>query len=118
MSNDPEHCDGGACESPAAVAETLSPPPVGGVAFRIHGMDCAEEVGILKRALADLVPEQSLTFDVLNGRMTARVPVAEQAVIEACEEESGFHFLYEDADSLKTKIETVVTTIYGAERVE
>ena len=41
-----------------------------------------------------------------------------QAVIEACEEESGFHFLYADGDSLKTKIETVATTIYGAERVE
>ncbi len=41
-----------------------------------------------------------------------------QAVIEACEEESGFHFLYADTDSLKTKIEKVATTIYGAERVE
>ena len=41
-----------------------------------------------------------------------------QAVIEACEEESDFHFLYADGDSLKTKIETVATTIYGAERVQ
>ncbi len=41
-----------------------------------------------------------------------------QAVIEACEEDSGFHFLYGDGDSLKTKIEKVATTIYGAERVE
>jgi formate--tetrahydrofolate ligase len=41
-----------------------------------------------------------------------------EAVIEACEEDSGFHFLYQDSDSLKTKIEKVATTIYGAERVE
>jgi formate--tetrahydrofolate ligase len=41
-----------------------------------------------------------------------------RAVIEACEEPSGFHFLYESTDSLKTKIEKVATTIYGAERVE
>ncbi len=41
-----------------------------------------------------------------------------RAVIEACEEPSGFHFLYESSDSLKTKIEKVATTIYGAERVE
>ena len=41
-----------------------------------------------------------------------------EAVIEACEEDSGFHYLYQDDDSLKTKIETVATTIYGAERVE
>ncbi len=39
-------------------------------------------------------------------------------MIEACEEDSGFHFLYADTDSLKKKIETVATTIYGAERVE
>ncbi|MDW3216506.1 MAG: formate--tetrahydrofolate ligase [Ilumatobacteraceae bacterium] len=41
-----------------------------------------------------------------------------QAVIEACEEDSGFHYLYDDDDSLKSKIESVATTIYGAERVE
>jgi formate--tetrahydrofolate ligase len=40
------------------------------------------------------------------------------AVIEACEESSGFHYLYADDDSLKSKIESVATTIYGAERVE
>ncbi len=41
-----------------------------------------------------------------------------RAVIEACEEPSGFHFLYESSDTLKQKIEKVATTIYGAERVE
>ncbi|MDJ0769096.1 MAG: formate--tetrahydrofolate ligase [Ilumatobacter sp.] len=41
-----------------------------------------------------------------------------QAVIDACEEPNDFAYLYDDADSLKTKIEKVATTIYGAERVE
>lgn len=41
-----------------------------------------------------------------------------QAVIEACEEPSNFGFLYEDSDPLKTKIEKVATTIYGAARVD
>jgi formate--tetrahydrofolate ligase len=41
-----------------------------------------------------------------------------EAVVEACEEESSFDYLYADGDSLKTKIETVATRIYGAERVE
>ncbi|MEO6652021.1 MAG: formate--tetrahydrofolate ligase [Ilumatobacteraceae bacterium] len=41
-----------------------------------------------------------------------------QAVIEACEEDSNFHYLYDDAASLKSKIESVATSIYGAERVE
>lgn len=39
--------------------------------FRIHGMDCAEEVAVLKQELAPLVGgEEKLGFDVLNGRMT------------------------------------------------
>ena len=45
-------------------------------------------------------------------------PIWRTAVVEACEEPSGFHFLYKDSDTLKQKIETVATTIYGAERVE
>ncbi len=40
------------------------------------------------------------------------------AVIEACKDDSAFRYLYADDDSLKRKIETVATTIYGAERVE
>ena len=36
------------------------------------------------------------------------------AVVEACNEPSGFKFLYEDSASLKQKIETVAKTIYGA----
>jgi len=41
-----------------------------------------------------------------------------EAVIEACEEESDFGFLYEESDALKTKIEKVATTIYGAAQVD
>ncbi len=76
-------CDGAACASPVRVAEAVSPESTVGAAFRIHGMDCAEEVAVLKRALAELVSEDSLTFDVLSGRMTVRVPTAEKAVIAA-----------------------------------
>lgn len=39
--------------------------------FRIIGMDCAEEVAILKRELGPLVGrEERLSFDVLHGRLT------------------------------------------------
>jgi formate--tetrahydrofolate ligase len=41
-----------------------------------------------------------------------------RAVVEACEEPSDFRFLYPDEASLRTKIETVGTTIYGAGKVE
>jgi Cd2+/Zn2+-exporting ATPase len=44
--------------------------------FKISGLDCAEEVAVLKRKLGPLVGgEDRLAFDVLNGRMT----VAEDA---------------------------------------
>lgn len=38
--------------------------------FRIHGMDCAEEVAVLKRELEPLVQDPGrLRFDVLRGKM-------------------------------------------------
>lgn len=41
-----------------------------------------------------------------------------EAVIDACEHEPDFHYLYDVDDSLIDKVEKVATTIYGAERVE
>ncbi|MBI4557663.1 MAG: heavy metal translocating P-type ATPase [Candidatus Hydrogenedentes bacterium] len=43
------------------------------LAFKIRGMDCAEEIALLKREVAPLVGgEESLAFDLLNGRMVVR----------------------------------------------
>ena len=45
--------------------------------FRIHGMDCAEEVATLKSELATLVGgEKKLFFDILQGKMSVAAPVA------------------------------------------
>jgi Cd2+/Zn2+-exporting ATPase len=42
-----------------------------GVSFHIDGMDCAEEVAVLKRAVGPLVGgEENLSFEVLHGKMT------------------------------------------------
>ncbi len=41
-----------------------------------------------------------------------------EAVAEAAEEPSDFHFLYPDEASLKEKIETIATKLYGAKDVE
>jgi len=39
--------------------------------FKISGMDCAEEVAVLKRAVSPVVGgEDNLTFDILNAKMT------------------------------------------------
>jgi Cd2+/Zn2+-exporting ATPase len=45
------------------------------VAFKIRGMDCAEEVAVLQRELGPLVGgEANLAFDILNGKMTVLLP--------------------------------------------
>src|SRR5690606_1513829 len=47
-------------------------------AFKIHGMDCAEEVAVLKREVGPVVGgEDRLGFDILNGRMTVTPASAE-----------------------------------------
>lgn len=41
--------------------------------FKIHGMDCAEEVAVLKREVGPVVGGQDrLVFDILNGKMTVQ----------------------------------------------
>ena len=58
-----------------------------GRAFRVRGMDCAEEVAALKREVGPVVGgEEHLAFDVLRGRMTvlqAAGAVNAEAVQEA-----------------------------------
>lgn len=44
------------------------------LAFRIHGMDCADEVALLKNALVPIVGSaERLQFDILRGKMTVAV---------------------------------------------
>jgi Cd2+/Zn2+-exporting ATPase len=51
-------------------------------AFRVAGMDCAEEIALLRREVGPLVGgEANLGFDLLRGRMT--VAAAENAVPDA-----------------------------------
>src|SRR3546814_12461691 len=40
------------------------------VIFKIHGMDCADEVTLLKREVGPVVGSQNLSFDLINGRMS------------------------------------------------
>lgn len=57
--------------------------------FQITGMDCAEEVAVLKREVGPVVGgERNLGFDIINGRMTVEsLPSGadEKAVIAAVE---------------------------------
>lgn len=52
-------------------------------AYRVRGLDCAEEVAVLKRELGPLIGgEANLAFDVLNAKMTvaAGVPLSQVEV--------------------------------------
>lgn len=57
--------------------------------LKIHGMDCADEVALLRREVGPLAGgDQNLDFDLLNGRMTVRAPGAgpsAEAVLRAVE---------------------------------
>jgi len=73
VANQPEISEGASCGCAADVQAALSPTIQthlpGQVVFRIHGMDCADEIAALKREVGPLVGEDKLAFDLLNGRM-------------------------------------------------
>lgn len=61
--------EGGDCSQPKRGA--LGASSSGGRTFGVQGLDCAEEVAVLRRAVGPLVGgPDNLAFDVLNGRMT------------------------------------------------
>lgn len=61
--------------------------PASGMTFKIEGLDCAEEIAILKSAIGPIVGgSDKLVFDILNGRMTLlpdAESVTEKAIIKA-----------------------------------
>jgi len=53
-------------------------------AFKIRGMDCADEVAILRREIGPLVGgENRLSFDILRGKMDVASEVSASAIIGA-----------------------------------
>lgn len=59
------------------------------MAYKIRGMDCAEEIAVLKREVGPLVGgEDRLGFDLLKAKMTVLFPpqgLSEQEVVQAVE---------------------------------
>ena len=76
---------GSGCGCAGQAQEALAPPlptnQPGGVVYRIHGMDCADEIAALKREVGPLVGEDKLAFDLLNGRMS--IDMVPDAALEA-----------------------------------
>jgi len=80
-----KHC---CCQHKPDDTSVVSEPPLNqGMIFKIDGLDCVEEVSILKSEIGDLVGgEDQLAFDVINGRMSVlSTPntVNEKAIIKA-----------------------------------
>ncbi|GLI95693.1 heavy metal translocating P-type ATPase [Methylocystis echinoides] len=70
-------------------AEPTSKEPsrAGRKTFKVTGLDCAEEVAVLRREVGPLVGgEDQLAFDVLNGRMIvldSALPIATDTIVAA-----------------------------------
>ncbi len=61
-------------------------PPPDGRAFKVRGLDCAEEIAALKREVGPIVGgEDNLHFDLLNARMTvaAASTASDRAICDA-----------------------------------
>lgn len=59
------------------------------LALKIRGMDCAEEIAILKQALSAMVPEDALSFDLLNGKLIIENGESQSADIIAAVNKTG-----------------------------
>ncbi|WP_299110087.1 heavy metal translocating P-type ATPase [uncultured Bradyrhizobium sp.] len=61
-------CSG--CSGDPAPAEPARSDRPNDVIFTIHGMDCGDEVAVLKREVGPIVGLENLSFDLINGRMS------------------------------------------------
>ncbi|MGE5262753.1 MAG: formate--tetrahydrofolate ligase [Acidobacteriota bacterium] len=86
------------------------------VAINSFKYDTKEEVKLVKRLVEDAGSVAIPCTHWMNGGKGA-VELAE-AVMDACEQKSNFEFLYPLDWSIKQKIETIATKIYGAAGVD
>jgi len=70
-----------------SLTRPVASTPASSMTFKIEGLDCAEEVAILKSAIGPLAGgSDKLIFDILNGRMTLlpdAEPVTEKTIVKA-----------------------------------
>ena len=86
------------------------------VAINVFPEDHAADIAAISEIAAEYDARSAVTTHFADGGRGA-TELAE-AVAEAAEEPSDFSVLYPDDASLKSKIETVATRVYGADGVE
>jgi methylenetetrahydrofolate dehydrogenase (NADP+)/methenyltetrahydrofolate cyclohydrolase/formyltetrahydrofolate synthetase/formate--tetrahydrofolate ligase len=87
------------------------------VAVNTFQTDTSAEVELVKRMAMENGAFASVAADPWGGGGRGCVDLAE-AVVEACEQESRFEFLYPLNQSIEEKINTIATEIYGASGIE
>jgi formate--tetrahydrofolate ligase len=85
-------------------------PPV--IAINAFPADFASEHEAIQQIAAEMGARSAVCTHFADGGRGAA------ALAEAAAEPSSFHFLYPDQASLTEKIETVATTVYGADGVD
>jgi formate--tetrahydrofolate ligase len=89
-------------------------PPV--IAINAFPDDFASEHEAIRQIAEQMGARSAVCTHFADGGRGAAALA--EAVAEAAEEPAGFHFLYPDQASLTEKIETVATTVYGADGVD
>jgi len=86
------------------------------VAINNFPTDTAAEIELIReRAMAAGAEDACLSKVFAEGG--AGGEELARAVAKACDQPNDFHYIYEDDDPIKTKIEKIATTIYGADGV-
>ncbi|HWK94823.1 MAG TPA: heavy metal translocating P-type ATPase [Pseudolabrys sp.] len=86
-----DHTHGHSHEGGACCAPSISAAPAAGFragrSYKVTGLDCAEEVAVLRQAVGPIVGgADQLAFDILNGRMTVAddaKAIADRTIIDA-----------------------------------
>jgi len=116
LRENPDDVDAGAANLRKQIQNVKAHGVTPVVAINGFPTDHASEHAAIRRVAEEMGARVAVCTHFADGG--AGATDLAHAVVEACEEPSGFHFLYPDDVSLKDKIEAVATNIYGAERVE
>jgi formate--tetrahydrofolate ligase len=116
LRENPDDVDAGAANLRKQIQNVKAHGVIPVVAINGFPTDHASEHAAIRRVAEEMGARVAVCTHFADGG--AGATDLAHAVVEACDEPSGFHFLYPDEASLKDKIEAVATNIYGAERVE